>query len=46
MTQQKGGHPSMDIGYNNPSKQQDSIYSEASYLGAGIGHNDSLMLES
>ena len=26
-------HPSMDFGYNNPSKQQDSIYSEPSVMG-------------
>jgi hypothetical protein len=35
----------MDIGYNNPSKQQDSIYSEASFMGGGA-HNESLMMDS
>ena len=38
-------NPSMDIGYNNPSKQQDSIYSEGSFMGVG-GHNESLMIDS
>lgn len=40
-------HPSMDIGYNNPSKLNDSIYSDGSqYLhgpGGPGGHNDSVM---
>mmetsp|Transcript_24783 Transcript_24783/g.33158 ORF Transcript_24783/g.33158 Transcript_24783/m.33158 type:complete len:208 (-) Transcript_24783:1538-2161(-) len=44
-------HPSMDIGFNNPSKQQDSIYSDnmstyRAMAGPGQGPTDSLMMES
>ena len=39
-------HPSLDIGYNNPSKQQDSIYSEGSYMQTAPGVNDSMMFDS
>jgi len=38
----------MDIGYNNPSRQQDSIYSDHSTFLHGVrtGPNESLMMES
>ena len=43
-----GAHPSLDIGYNNPSKLNDSIYSEGSqYLhgpSGGPRHNDSVSM--
>ena len=39
-------HPSMDIGYNNPSKLNDSIYSEGSQFlhgPGGAGPNESVI---
>ena len=40
-------HPSMDIGYSNPSKQQDSIYSDNSmHIHSGNKTYDSIIQDS